>query len=105
MRKWLNATWRNFCQKLRRGNAAINTDESIQHTNDDLQKDDYMPQNRRMMLYAKHPYWSSMLQIRHTGPLSPQAHVSRTNGVAAPPMIAVSAATAQRTTNRIQTAN
>ena len=29
---------------------AINMDESITHTKDDLQKDDYIPPNRRMML-------------------------------------------------------
>ena len=40
--------------------------------------------------HVKNPYRLSMLQTRHTGPLSPQAHVSRTNGVAALPMIAVS---------------
>ena len=32
---------------------AITTDESIQHTTDDLQKDDYIPPNRRMMLKCK----------------------------------------------------
>ena len=31
----------------------INTDESRQDTNDDLQKDDYIPPNRRMMLKCK----------------------------------------------------
>ena len=34
-------------------NEAISTDESIQHTADDLQKDDYIPPNRRMMIKCK----------------------------------------------------
>ena len=41
-------------------------------------------------IHVKNPHRLSMLQTRHTGPQSPQAHASRTNGVAAPPMIAVS---------------
>ena len=31
----------------------INTDDSMQYTPDDLQKDDYIPPNRRMMLKCK----------------------------------------------------
>ena len=31
----------------------INTDDSMQYTTDDLQKDDYIPPNRRMMLKCK----------------------------------------------------